>query len=354
MESTVEKNNSLVSVIETSGLELTTANSLKDAFMPFFEKADEWSQKAKQINITDATQVTEMKQAREARLMLRKIRVDADKKRKELKEDSLRYGKAVQGVYNVIEFLIAPIEEHLEKQEKFAEIKEKERKDALELERRELLSKFDVQFGFYDLRNMPEEDFKSLLIGSEKAFNEKREAEKRAEEKRIEDERKAREEQDRIKKENEALKKEAEERERVLAEERAKAEKEKREAEERARKEREALELKLRQEKDRAEKEAAKIKSEQEAKLKIEREERERVEAALKAKQEEERRAKELEAAKIEAELSKGDADKFNDLINELSALTQKYQFKSKKFQSAYSSGIELINKTIAYLMQKA
>ena len=66
-----------------------------------------------------------MQEARIARLALRDIRIQADKTRKALKEESLRYGKAVQGVYNVIEYLITPIEKHLEEREIALSSKEK-------------------------------------------------------------------------------------------------------------------------------------------------------------------------------------------------------------------------------------
>ena len=129
-----ETTNELVKVVETSGVEPQTATTLKESFLPFFEQAEEWKRKAEALVVTDATQVHDMKMARTARLALKEIRVNADKKRKELKEDSLRYGKAVQGVYNVIEFLIAPIEKHLQEQEDFVAIAEAERKARKEAE----------------------------------------------------------------------------------------------------------------------------------------------------------------------------------------------------------------------------
>ena len=112
----------LITEIENSGVEPTTALMLKDKFLKFFEQAEEWKEKADGINVTDASQKHDMQMARTARLALREIRINADKTRKALKEDSLRYGKAVQGVYNIIEFLIAPIELRLENQERFVEI----------------------------------------------------------------------------------------------------------------------------------------------------------------------------------------------------------------------------------------
>lgn len=104
---TKEKTNELIKVVDASGLESQTGNYIKEKFLPFFDQAEEWKEKAESLIITDVAQTHEMKMAREARLALREIRVEANKKRIELKQDSLLYGKAVQGVYNVIEDLIA-------------------------------------------------------------------------------------------------------------------------------------------------------------------------------------------------------------------------------------------------------
>lgn len=275
----------IVKVIQESGLEKPTAESLQKSFMPFFEKAQEWKTKAETIVVTDESQKAEMALARTARLELKQIRVEADKTRQALKEDSLRYGKAVQGVYNVIEFLIKPIEGYLETQEKFAEIQAANRKAALaDLRNTELAPYRDFVPYNLDLGGMSEEDYTKLLNGAKLQLSAKLEAERKAEQERIERAKAEAEERERVRLENERLKVEAAERERqiaaerverekVEAEARAKAEAERKEAEEKARIEREKLEA--------ARKEA-------EAKAAAERAERERIEAEMKAKAEKE------------------------------------------------------------------
>jgi len=123
--------NQLLKVITDSKVEQSTALSLQNAFLPFYDNLLSWSEKAKTLVVTDASQVREMKMAREGRLALRDIRVAANKKRIALKEDSTRYGKAVQNVYNLIDDLCTPAEKHLEEQEKFVEIQEENRKAEL-------------------------------------------------------------------------------------------------------------------------------------------------------------------------------------------------------------------------------
>ena len=196
--------NELVQVIEGSGLEVATANYIKEQFIPFFDKAIEWRQKAEALVVTDISQTREMKMAREARLALKEIRVSADKTRKQLKEDSLRYGKAVQGVYNLIEYLIAPIEKHLQEQEDFVVIQEVKRKAEIKASREVELQPFAefVPFGL-NLGEMSEEDYVKTLNGAKLQLQAKIEAEQKAEAERIAREKAEAEERERIRIENE-------------------------------------------------------------------------------------------------------------------------------------------------------
>jgi hypothetical protein len=248
---TIEKTNELVKFVSESGLEQTTAEMLQQSFLPFFDKAKGWNEKARTLVVTDISQTREMKMAREARLALREIRINADKTRKALKEDSLRYGKAVQGVYNVIDYLITPTEKYLEEQEKFAEIQAEKKRAELRAQREELLRPY-VEFVPYavDLGNMTEDAWQKLIEGARLQMQAKIEADRKAEAERIERERKEAEERERVRLENERLKAEAIEKEKQLAELKAKAE-----AEERAKKETDA-------------KSAAELKAKQEAEIK--------------------------------------------------------------------------------------
>lgn len=87
--------------------------------------------------------------------------------------------------------------------------------------------------------------------------------------------------------------------------------------------------------------------------LKAENEAKEKALAGFKAlKEAEEKRLAEIEEAK-ELELTKGDAAKFTDLINDLNALKTKYVFKSKKHQAIYLQVGELLERTINHITKK-
>lgn len=283
----------LEQAIAQSGLEPQSAQGLLEKYKPLFAQANELVAAAQSIAVTDATQVSEIKRARNLRLQLRAIRIEAEKTRKGLKEDSLRRGKAIDGVYNVLEYAIAPVESRLLEMEEFAERAEAARKAALKSTREELLKPFGVDASIYPLGDLSEDAFKQLLDGSRLAHEAKLAAAKKAEEERIAREKAEAEERERIRIENERLK---EERERLEAERRAereKAEAERRAIEEKARAEREAAEQARRV----AEEEARKLREAEEARKRKEAEERARIER-------EEREAK----AKVEAERRKAEA----------------------------------------------
>ena len=124
--------NQLQVIVKESGLEQSKAKYILDNFQNYFEVADEKAKKAKTLVVTNETQKAEMQMARTGRLFLREKRIAIEKARKGLKEQALREGKAIDG--NVLKALIIPIEEYLERQEKFVEIQEDKKREALRLE----------------------------------------------------------------------------------------------------------------------------------------------------------------------------------------------------------------------------
>lgn len=259
-------------------------NELMRGFADNFSKAKELATDAKNILVTDENQLDLMAQAREKRLELKNIRVEVEKTRKTLKEESIREGKAIDGVANIIKALIIPVEEYLEKQERFAEIIRQEKLAKLKAEREMKLSRFVEDISLYNLDNMEDEVFDRLLINVEAAYNAKIEAEKKAEQDRIAKEKADKEEQERIRLENEQLKKEAEERERKFAEEQKKRD-------EQLAKEREAQRKALEVEQKKREEIENRLRKEKEEKEKKEREERLLEEAKKKAEEETKRKA---------------------------------------------------------------
>lgn len=220
--------NKLCVFVQESGLETTHAQQILDNFTSFFEGAKNLEIEAKKINVSDITQTDLMSKARTLRLQLKDIRVEAEHTRKTLKERSLRECKAIDGIANIIKALIIPLEEHLEKQEKFIEYKRARELDETEAKRVAELSPFVSDVAFYKLREMDEESYCNLLKSSKKAFKAQKKAEELAEIERLRKKEEEKKERLRIQKENERLRKEAEEKEREIV--RIRKEKEKEEA----------------------------------------------------------------------------------------------------------------------------
>ncbi len=342
MSTNIQESPIALIVPQDSGLEIESVKSLETLFAPFFTQAEEWRQKALACKVTDVNDKRGMKFARESRLALREIRIAVEKSRKKAKEDSLRRGKAIDGMANVFNAAVEPIEAFLLEQEQYAERVEAERISKLTEERRTLLEPYGISplFNVATLGTLSEEDFQTMLADS-KAITEARvERERKAEADRIAKEKAEAAERERIRLENEQLKREAsereeearKERERIAAErkaeqekaaaeaarvakereaERQKAEAERRAIEEKSRKEREAIEAKARAEREAAAAQAAK-----------ERAERERLEAEIKAKKDAEAKAKAAEAKRAAAALRAPDKEKLLTLAKSVRNLS--------------------------------
>ena len=268
-------------IAKENGLNQESTDILVQKFNPFFDQANEWTEKAKALIVTDATQVTEMNQARDGRLALRRIRINVENTRKDLKEDSLKRGKAIDGIANVLKGLIEPIEEHLEKQEKFAEIAEANRQAKLREERSVLLQPYVADTTIYPLGTISEDAFTDILNGFKLAAQKREDEAKKAEADRVAKEKADAADRLRIQKENEAFKKANAEKDKQLAAAREKAAAERKALEAKANKEHSISVAKLKAEVDAKNKLAAQLKAKQDAEA-----------AEKKAAQDAERKAK--------------------------------------------------------------
>lgn len=328
---TKEMTKDLVKIEQETQISQETSKNLKTVFMPFFEEAKNFEQQAKAIEVTSEDQVDEMEKAREVRLHLKRLRCDAEKKRKEMKAESLRKGKAIDGMANIIKYLIVPLEEHLKEQEDFAKIKrEKERQERLN-QRLEKLSDYETDPGMYNLGDMSDENFQSLIDTLEKQKEEARQAELREEQERIEKEKKQAEERERIRKENERLKKEKEEREK-----RSRLEEKKRKKEEEKRRKKEEAERKK-----------------QEQKLRKEREERAKIERELRKKAERERKQKEEEAKRQKEKELAPDKKKLELLSVDISKI-ELPKMKSQEGKAVIKEVVGKINDLSAYIKEES
>lgn len=250
---------------ELSVLAPAEAEPLKAVFLKMFGQAEKWVAQAKSLNVTDASQLREMKMAREARLALREIRCNAENVRKKFKADIVLKGRAIDGIANVLKALIEPAEAHLEEQEKFAERMEAKRIADLVAVRSAELTALATDPAFYRLGDMTPDAYAQLVASIKAAAAAKIEASRKAEAEQIAREEADKAERARVVAENARLQAEAVEREKAAQIEREKAAKALAAAEAKAAADRKAAEAEAKAERDAREKAEAQLKAQRKA-----------------------------------------------------------------------------------------
>lgn len=297
------KSNELVTFLSSSGLVEAKRNDIAQSLGMFFDKASEWNQTIASIVITDPSETGKMKMAKEGRLTLKNMRLDAMKvvkaKRESVKNrmaDDILEDKLLLKAGQMVEATFENLEGKLQEKEEFGLRWEAENKAKLKIARdSEVLPFAEFVLGGIDLSNLKQEEYDKFLSGLKlqmeaKIANEaKIKAEKEAKEKS------EREERERIALENARLKAEAIEAENKRLAEKAEADRILKA--EQAQKAKELAESKAKADteaklaKEKADIETKRLKAESDAKLK-------------------EEQAKAMEAKKIaDAEKSKVDAE---------------------------------------------
>jgi len=274
---------------ELSSIEPSRAEMIRSTFEPMAAMLTEFEAAYGEIVAESEKEITKelTGKAKRLRLDIGKVRIETEKIRKAEKEEYLRAGKAIDGVSNILKWAVTEKENRLKEIEDHFAIMERRRLEALQKERVEALSPYVEDAHERDLASMEDDVWNAYFAAKKKEYEDRIEAERKAEEERIAREKAEVEERERIRKENERLKKEAEERAKEEAERKKKEEAERKAREEKERKEREAHEA-----------EKARL----EAELKRQEEERRRLE--------EERIAKEKEEAEAKAKAEKAAQDK--------------------------------------------
>lgn len=272
--------------------------------------------------VTDPTEIRGIEASRAYRLSLRKLRTTGEKVRKELKEDILRAGRAIDGAQAIIEQACAAEEKRLLDQEQIAERIQAEREAKVRMEREAELLALGENPAFHGpFETFPADDWQRRIDGLKLAKAARDEAERKAKEEAEARAKAEREDQERIRAENARLKAEADAREAAMKAEREAAEKVQRELEARLKAEREAA-LKAQREADakaQREREAMEAKAREEAAKLAQ--ERAKAEAEAKALRDAEAaRLAKIEADKRAAEAAP-DVDKLKAYISGVLAI---------------------------------
>ena len=160
-----------------AGLPPEAKLALESSFSKFFEEAQ---------RLEKGTQgITSSSIARTARLEARALRIKSEHLRKELKADSLRVGKAIDGAHNILLALVVPTEKRLEAIEKQEERRLLKEEQDLERSRRQELEKFGGGGCDRNLGKMTSEVFAEILSDYQILFEAKAEIAAKAERDRL-------------------------------------------------------------------------------------------------------------------------------------------------------------------------
>lgn len=158
---------SIKSVINLSGLsEDTQKKLLVDSFEPFELVAQDWAKRVKSFQILGEQDTDGVQKAKDALAIVKSKRIAVENKRKELKEESLRYGQAIDKIAKTIAEMFSPIEEDLKSKADFIKNLQAERKARLLAERQDKLSEIGVAQFNPALADMDEETWEMFYSGA--------------------------------------------------------------------------------------------------------------------------------------------------------------------------------------------
>jgi len=213
----------LEKVINQTGIDLSEAENIKAAYLPFLSLYNDIMNQASKIDKNNPTSLDE-DIASTLRKATMKIRTSALKFKDDRKSEYLLKGNIEQAAYNLIANTCKLAEIEFEKIEKATEIKEAARKELLKKDRLEMLLPFGyVNDGTFDLGSMEQNMFDMLKRGIVNEFNEKNAAIVKAEVERIAKEKAEAEAKKKLEEENAKLKIEADAKDKLLAEQKEKA-----------------------------------------------------------------------------------------------------------------------------------
>jgi hypothetical protein len=164
------------------GLSEIQATAIANKFLPVLEDMQPLIDKYNEIKELPPDDPQNSKQFDDLRKKFVKVRTSCAAIHKTEKAFYLAGGKYVDRWKNKQLEVSEPIESDLAEKAKYAEIQEQKRREALRIERSEMLLKFNCSSdNIPNLGDIEDSTFQMILAGAEKSYNDKIEAEKQAE-----------------------------------------------------------------------------------------------------------------------------------------------------------------------------
>ncbi|KKK63177.1 hypothetical protein LCGC14_2996900, partial [marine sediment metagenome] len=122
---------------ELSVIESSKAEQIKAVFVPMAEMLAEFEERFEDVLAEAQEEITKdvCSDAKVLRIAISKVRIAAEKARKEQKEEYLRAGKAIDGVSNILKWAVTDKENKLKEIEDHFELQETRRLEKLQVER---------------------------------------------------------------------------------------------------------------------------------------------------------------------------------------------------------------------------
>jgi chemosensory pili system protein ChpA (sensor histidine kinase/response regulator) len=187
----------LIQIVEQSNIEPTKGAQMMQLFVPYFKRMDEVERK---ISILPAENPSkeDCEMAKAIRKALRDNRLEAERIKKQGKEAIIVEGRLFDNLYNIIDNSSKPLEKRCEAIEKWHEIEEAKRVEAVYLERKNLCDELGADTVFVNIRQMSDDQFTAYIDQIKAAQAAKAEADRieadrlAAEERKLDDRMKSR------------------------------------------------------------------------------------------------------------------------------------------------------------------
>ena len=152
-------------LIERAKLDPVQIENLRTHFRDLFLRINSWELDVESIHIAGVEDTASIAKAKELAKAIQKERLNAEKRKKIIKDPYLKPGQLIDGVFKVYVDLMSPIERMAIAKAQYVENLEKERKETIRLERVALLTPFVENIAVFNLHpdNMTDEAFTVTL-----------------------------------------------------------------------------------------------------------------------------------------------------------------------------------------------
>lgn len=159
---TTDFDGQLLVIVEQSNIEPTKGQQMMQLFVPYFKRMDEVERKISVLP-TENPSKEDVAMAKAIRKALRDNRLEAERIKKQGKETVIIEGRLYDNLYNIIDNSSKPLEKRCEAIEKWHEIQEATKIEAVYQTRKTLCDEIGADTVFTNIRAMSDEQFDAYV-----------------------------------------------------------------------------------------------------------------------------------------------------------------------------------------------